>query len=168
MTDTLFQRALETHRARALGLARKLAGEDAQDLLQDACVRAWDRRATYDDRYPFWPWFARIICTRHVHNIRLSATMKRGPSPLSLSEVTYDAPDAAETPYDTAVASDLLRQVEEALEGMLPKHRDVFLRTLRSQTGPEIASALNITQSNVRCALFYTRRKLQRILTANE
>lgn len=54
-TDAAFTRFVETHSRRLLHLARLLAGEDAEDLLQGALLRSYPRwrRIEHDDPFGY-------------------------------------------------------------------------------------------------------------------
>ena len=58
-----FEALFEKVRGNAFHAARSLVGsyEDAQDLTQEAFVKAYKARESYDPSQPFLPWFHRIL-----------------------------------------------------------------------------------------------------------
>src|SRR4051812_47937738 len=92
--DTLVRR----HLARATAIARRLLGniDDAEDLVQEAFMRALDRIGTFDATRAFAPWFYRLLINTGL-NARKARSRRaaepergdvpaRGASPLELTE----------------------------------------------------------------------------------
>jgi RNA polymerase sigma-70 factor (ECF subfamily) len=60
---TAYDVLVRRHLARATMVARRLLGnmEDAEDLVQEAFIRALDRISTFDQNRAFAPWFFRLL-----------------------------------------------------------------------------------------------------------
>ena len=67
-TQQEFERLFQRSRRRAYNLAYRLTGNaaDAEDVTQDAYVRAWHNFETYDANRSFEGWLFRIITNRVI------------------------------------------------------------------------------------------------------
>lgn len=168
--DALLQPLLGRAYQVALHLTRNPA--DAEDVVQEAALRAFRGFATFEAGSNFKAWFLRIL-----HNVFLASCRKnrRAARDLSLDEMeqlsegsVYRAWRAAgfegggSDPAQTLVASLDGGQVKTALEALPLEYRTVatlyFLEDLCYQ---DIASALEIPIGTVRSRLHRARRSLQ-------
>jgi RNA polymerase sigma-70 factor, ECF subfamily len=79
--DALVQRYLP--RARALASRLMQDPDDADDLVQDAFLRALDRIATFDVERAFGPWFTRLLVNtgidqRRKQSVRRTESLRSG------------------------------------------------------------------------------------------
>ena len=123
----------------------------AEDIAQEAflkAVRAIDR---FDRRRPFGPWMHRIVVNRAIDLTRARALRR---------EVDAAAADSAEAPPDPPAAP-FSGDVLAALRELSPEHRAVVaLRFLFDYTPGEIARALDMPRGTVNSRL---RRALDRL-----
>lgn len=154
--DTLVTR----HSRRAYALAYRLLGhrEDAEDLVQDAFIRALDRIGTVEPGRAFAPWFFRLL-TNLALNRRKSRALRR----------TEDVPDAAyssePSPAERTERGEVRERFEEALLELSEKQRlIVTLFEVDGQTSAEIAAALGMSDGTVRWHIHQARRVLRAAL----
>jgi len=170
-----YRRELHVHCYRMLA-----SFEDAEDLVQETFLRAWQKRATYQGRAPFRAWLYRIatnacldFLARHERRVvELSALSPSGQDTrLSHAEWLQPYPDrllGATTPDADADALVIRRETIElaflvALQCLPPKQRAVLiLRDVLDWSAEEVASLLDSSVPSVNGALQRARSALQR------
>jgi RNA polymerase sigma-70 factor (ECF subfamily) len=128
---------------------------DAEDVAQEAAIRAWRMRSSCRTPEAPGPWL-RAITRNEAHRMgdRRSAT-----SELPAAEL----PDRSDDAQEDAI---LLRITMEQALDMLPAADRLMLR-LRYEgdlTNPAIASTLGLSVANVKVRLHRVRAKLERAL----
>lgn len=138
--------------------------DEAEDLAQDAFVRAYLSLASYDDHYRFSTWLFRI-----AHNLALNR-LKAGQRIVSLDglrdradDQAVELPDAAEgsRPDHAAERSDLARLIRSCLESLPESYRSVVaLRHIADLSYEEIALSIHLPINTVRSRLHRGRERL--------
>lgn len=163
-------------RGNAFQAARSLVGnyEDAQDLTQEAFVKAYRARSSYDPAQPFLPWFHRIL-----RNTCFSFLRKRGRlrerSIHARSSATDDSDDTweildnkAPRPSAGAEAQETSDVFAGALEKLSARDREIIvLRHYQDLSYKEIAAALSIPEGTVMSRLFHARKRLRGLLASH-
>ena len=141
----------------------RLMGErrSAEDMAQEAFIRAYQRLQTFDPARPFGPWIRRVAA-----NICLNHLAVHPPEIVSLEE-ERDEPAQAER--DNPEASLEQAQSAEAVRAALlelPAHyRAVIeLRHFQEMSYDEMAQALKLPVSDVKSHLFRARKLLAKKL----
>ncbi|MFN2464711.1 MAG: RNA polymerase sigma factor [Candidatus Dormibacteria bacterium] len=153
-----FRLLLERHQGRLFGLAHRIAGnrEDALDVLQDSCLKAWG--AIGELRGSFRSWMSTIVTRTALDRVR----SRRPASPLEDDEGLVLLPDAAPGPETTALSRQRVRMIEAALRRLSPDHRAIVLmRDLGDLSYEEIAEGLGVPLGTVRSRLARARLALQ-------
>jgi RNA polymerase sigma-70 factor (ECF subfamily) len=141
--------------------ARVLRRHDlADDVAQEAFLRAWLALATFDLARPFGPWICRIAANLAVNHVR---------SPRAREEGLLDEPSSGESagpdPLEQVLAEEADRALEQALGSLPPEQRAVLtLRVVEDLSYKEIASALDLPLGTVMSRLARGREKLARAL----
>jgi len=155
---------IDRYRVRLLALARRMLGgssEEAEDVVHEALVAAYHRRQTYRSGEVFRPWLYRITINRCVDRLRVKS---RRPSSISLDDQP-EATAASAGPLDSLLAQERERQLQQAVEGLPPKYRAIFLlRHLDDMSYEEIARATEIPLGTVKTHLFRARAQLREAL----
>ena len=163
--------ALETDRRLLWGLCYRMTGNaaDADDLVQETFVRAIEKPPRRMDE-PLRPWLIRVAV--NLSRDLLRRRRRQGyvgpwlPSPVHTDEdspASYEPPAPSE---DTPVARyDLKESISFAfllaLEALTPSQRAVLLlRDVFDYSTNETATALDMTQANVKVVLLRARRKM--------
>jgi RNA polymerase sigma-70 factor, ECF subfamily len=161
-----FERLVERHRAVVHRVAARIAGEaDAEDVAQDAFLRAFHRLARFRGESPFRAWLLRI-----VHNAALDALARRRSAPLDEGEDESERPQpgAGRTPAEQLEISERRDRLAAKLRLMQPAHRAVLvLRDLEGLSYEEIAEVTDSPLGSVKGRLHRARRELIEILRAN-
>ena len=145
------------HMRRAFAIAYRILEqrEDAEDVVQDAFVRALERIDQLDRSRPFRPWFLRIVVNQALNFRRARGIRATGP-----------LPDAAAAhnplPDRDAENADLRTRLGAAL-GMLPeKQRTIVqLADLDGLSSVEIGRIMDIADGTVRWHLHEARKALR-------
>lgn len=147
------------HRRSALALARRLmdSPDDAEDMVQEALLRAWTRLGELREPDRFAPWLMAVVRSTCVESIRTGAlrrTLALG-IPISFEPLPT-------TPEEEAVRAETVRKAR-SLIGELPEPYRTTARRyyLEGLTGPEIAARLEIAVGTVRARLHRARRMME-------
>lgn len=159
----LVERYMERAYYTALGLVS--SHDDALDLSQEAFARAFRARASIDAERPFFPWLYQIIRRLCFNHTRDRATRRRKLERAGswLADTTMGrAPAGPERDLERA---ELRRRVEEAIERLSPREREVLvLREFEGLRYAEIAELVDIPIGTVMSRLYAARRALAREL----
>jgi RNA polymerase sigma-70 factor (ECF subfamily) len=162
-----FDAAVLPHVRSAYNLARWLtrSDADAEDVVQEAALRAWRFFGGFRGENPR-AWFLTII--RRTAMTWLSrGRPERDADPFD--EEIHGAEDAVPDPERVAIGAADARRVRRALEGLPPRLREVVV--LREQEGlsyREIAAVAEIPIGTVMSRLARARERLMRELGAPE
>ena len=126
---------------------------DAADAVQDALLKAWEKRHTLRQPQFFGSWLTRILINRCKQMLR-----QRKPQYPLQEQHAVSQEDAVE---DLALAS--------ALEQLDPKYRiPLLLFHLEGFSVKEIAGIMRLPQNTVKSRLARARQKLNDLLTQQE
>jgi RNA polymerase sigma-70 factor (ECF subfamily) len=145
---------------RARGIARRLLqdAEDADDLVQDAFLRALEKIGSFDPARPFGPWFFRILVNAAHDVFRRRSARATEPE---RADIIAPGP----TPDQQAEGAEIRRRFDEALAELPPRQRlIVWFFEVDGMGTDEIAEALGIGQVTVRWHLHQGRRALRQAL----
>ncbi len=131
-------------------------GGEADDLAQEALVRAWRSIATYDDRWAFSTWLftiARHACLNHVRATR----RRRVRETVSATEAAT-SPD----PCESAITEERFGRLWDVAATTLSERQftAVWLRYVEAKSLAEIGTVLAMAESSVKVSLFRARRRL--------
>jgi len=129
---------------------------EAEDLAQEAFLRAYRRLGSYDDQRPFGPWMRRVAA-----NLSLNALQSRKAA-MPLDEEFDEIPGSPlEMPESSGERRDEVERVRRALLRLPGHYRAVIeLRHYQDMSYDEIAGTLGIRPGDVRTRLFRARRLL--------
>ena len=126
----------------------------ANDVLQNASVRALVRSSTLRDRERFVPWFRSVLVNAAVDYTRRDRAYRRALSQLALESTSADGapePDAQDCTC-----------VQEALLDLKPAYAGILRKVdLEGASLDEVATTVGITRSNARVRLHRARRALR-------
>jgi RNA polymerase sigma-70 factor (ECF subfamily) len=137
----------------------RLMGEraEAEDMAQEAFLRAYERLGSYDAGRPFGPWVRRVAA-----NVCLNRLARARPA-LVAFEDEWDEPPAPprhnpEAARQEAEAGEALRA---AIQSLPPQYRAVIeLRHFQELSYEEIAAALDVPLNTAKSYLFRARKLL--------
>src|SRR6202521_3772161 len=158
------------HHQRLYRAARAILRNDgeAEDVMQDAYVRAYEHLDQFAGRAKFSTWLTRIA----VHEALARQHRRSRYHQLdSLSEREGDPMDRfaslALNPEQQASNSEIRSLLEEAVEKLPDAYRTIFiLRDLEDMSTTDAADVLEITEDNVKVRLHRARALLRKSLYA--
>ena len=145
---------------RALQLARRLLQheQDAEDLVQDACLRALERLEQHDGTRAFAPWFFRLLANLG-HNRQQSRRVRRVEL---LSDVT---PSSEGQPDAMAMRTEVRERFAVAVAALSDRQREVImLHDVEGWTTGDIGTTLELSPQTVRWHLHDARKTLRAAL----
>lgn len=157
-----YERIVKAYAARAVGAARSILRDAAlaEDVAQEAFVRAFRAIRRFKPGEPFYPWLYRIL-----KNCCLTA-LRRRPAMVSLD--TGEAPPLPAPPADPsgpAARKELRAAIEAAMATLPDAHREILhLAHFEELTYKEIAACLRIPLGTVMSRLWAARQALKRAL----
>jgi RNA polymerase sigma-70 factor (ECF subfamily) len=133
----------------------------AEDLVQSAFLRVFERIDQYDPRRPFGPWFIRVVV-----NDALKAVTRRRTESLDPAAWEPAAPDA-EGPEARLEAAETREAIWAVVEQLSPGQRAaVVLRYYADLDDAEVAQLLAVPPGTARRRLHDARQRLRRMLPA--
>jgi RNA polymerase sigma-70 factor, ECF subfamily len=140
--------------------------EDAEEVMQEALLKTYQRAASIRDPGAFRAWLYRTV--RNACLMRRRTRMDEPKHVLSLDEPLraggppLDAPDQGRSPEAVVVNRRLRERLNAALATLPASHRVVvFLREVEGLSTKETATVLGISEANVKQRLHRARMALQ-------
>ena len=168
----LFELIMRRYNQRLYRVARAILRDDAEaeDVMQDAYVRAYEHLAQFAGRSQFATWLTRIA----IHEALARAERRRRTEQLGANdwnkgtgneEVTVAA--NALNPEEQLSVSELGRALEDAILSIPEQYRLVLMmRDVEQLNTQETAAALDVTEENVKVRLHRARAMVRRNLFA--
>lgn len=151
----------------ARGILRNDA--DAEDVVQEAYVRAFTQLDRFRGDATFGTWLIRIAMNEAMGRVRSRRASVRfsadGESALTAHILSFPDASRARDP-ETAVAHDQVRDIlERAIDGLPDAFRMVFVaRVVEGLSIDDTAALLNIRPETVKTRVFRARARLRREL----
>jgi RNA polymerase sigma-70 factor (ECF subfamily) len=152
-----YDRLVRQHLRRAFAVAYRIVGnrEDAEDVVQDAFIRALRYMRTFDERLPFAPWLNRLVA-----NTALDARARRGRE--ATEPECEDAASPTISPHLALEREEVRDRFAAALAALPSRQRLILERfELEGFSTAEIAAQLGITPETVRWHLHQARHALR-------
>lgn len=142
---------------------------DAEDVVQEASIRAFRNLATFRAEAKFSTWLIRITINEARSRLRRQATVRMDSLDALPDEEGSVSPalllDWREIPSETVERNEIRKLLQDAVEGLPEIYREVFLlRDIEGLNVNETAGALNISIPSVKVRLHRARMMLQKQL----
>lgn len=149
----------------ALRLTRNADG--ARDLVQDACLKAYQRLGQLKEVEKFRPWILKIMYTtfadqRRKFSKQVDKTSLDESFVPGSRELKEERMEAVANPEDEMLRRELGGKIKEALEGLPEEYRlPVFLAYSEGLSYEEVATALDCPVGTVMSRLYRGRKLLR-------
>ena len=159
-----FELLFERHRLLVYRFAYNMVGsrDDAEDVVQEAFVRAYQNLHRYRDEAKFTTWVLRIVtnlCTDRARSGNRRTALEQQEAARGLDWMTVGN---TEDPVENLEGDRRVDALKRALKALPPHHRSVIvLRDLEGREYPEIAQVLNCTVGGAKLRVLRARRALR-------
>ena len=147
------------HMRRAFAVAYRILEhrEDAEDVVQDAFVRALERIDQLDRR-PFRPWFLRVVVNQALN-------FRRGRGVRATQQIPESTAGREMLPDRATENADLRARLTAALDALPDKQRTIVqLSDLEGLRSAEIGRIMDLADGTVRWHLHEARKALRAAL----
>lgn len=171
---TAFRTLYEAYfpRARMLALRVVRNPAEAEDIAQDAFVRAFESLHRFEANSAFYTWLYRIVMNRAIDVLRRKRNaaalewQDEGANGGTVQDMDIHPRYLNAKPYETLARKQILEIVNKTLAEMSEPLRVILsLREFHGLSYDEIAKTLDIPAGTVMSRLFHARKKLQEALS---
>ncbi|HWC65636.1 MAG TPA: RNA polymerase sigma factor, partial [Thermoanaerobaculia bacterium] len=163
----LFEILMRRYNQRVYRLARAVLRNDAEaeDVVQDAWVRAYSHLGQFAGRAAFSTWISRIALHEAWARVRRRSRFASG-----LPDAAGETPEMKQVsrdpdPEGAAVNGEVRTLLESVIEELPETYRTVFvLREIEELSTAETAASLDVTEETVKTRLHRARAVLRREL----
>jgi RNA polymerase sigma factor (sigma-70 family) len=140
--------------------------EDANDLAQEAFIKAYQALKSFKGGSSFYTWVYRIAVNKTINFLK----QRKNRIHMSLNDLDFNAendPDLValvsdKTPRRDAGLAELQEKLNAAMQKLSDHHRLVVtLHDVQGMSHEEIAAIMDCNIGTVRSRLFYARQQLQ-------
>jgi RNA polymerase sigma-70 factor (ECF subfamily) len=144
--------------------------EDANDLAQEAFIKAFQALRSFKGGSSFYTWVYRIAVNKTINFLK----QRKNKAQMSLDDLDFNAehdPDLValisdKTPRREVNLAELQEKLNEAMQKLSEPHRLVVtLHDVQGLSHEEIAKIMDCNIGTVRSRLFYARQQLQAYLS---
>ena len=135
--------------------------EDARDLSQEAFVKVYEARKSFDPTRPFYPWLYRILKNHCLNFVQRKA---KRHEPLYHEDQLERERFASNTrtPLEELEKEERIEIMRAAIEELSFEHREVIiLKNFQGYSYQEMADTLGIPIGTVMSRLYYARKMLK-------
>jgi len=167
----LFSRLIDNYKNMVYNLAYRMCNnnpQEAEDISQEAFLRAYQSLARFNPSYKFSTWLYQItlnIIRDKFKKKELNPTSLDSPVETDDSEFYPQTPDLTNNPEQIIARKEDAKAVQEAIYALPLKYREVLvLRYLQDLSYIEIANILKLPVGTVKVRLYRAREQLRKIL----
>ncbi len=162
---SLFEILIRRYNQRLYRVARSIVRneDEAEDIMQDAYVRAFDKLHQFQGRSEFSTWLTRIAVYEALARRREGhrwVSLESGEDQGGLDLESFSTP--VRSPEDQAGDRELLSFLTEAVDALPESHRAVvMLRAVEGMSTADTSYCLGISSENVRVRMHRARSQLK-------
>jgi RNA polymerase sigma-70 factor, ECF subfamily len=159
-----FEELVRRHADRLYAIVLRFVadGGEAQDVTQEAFLRAWRSIRSFEGRSKFFTWLYRI----GINEAKRRAARRPDVTVVSLDdEPIPEAPDWSQAPETRLRQADLRRLIEAAIRALPIEYRaPVILRDVEGLTTQEAAEVMELGEAAFKSRLHRARLAVRRAL----
>ena len=152
----LYEIIMRRYNQRLYRVARAILREDgeAEDVMQDAYVRAYENLSQFAGRAPFSAWLTRIAVHEALHRAQKRGRLDQWDDAVMESSPAVNMETSNPNPEQVTTRAELRELLEEAILELPQQYRAVLmLRDVEELSTSETADALGLTEENVKVRL---------------
>ncbi|MFN7131125.1 MAG: RNA polymerase sigma factor [Myxococcales bacterium] len=171
---TAYRLLVERYQRKAYAIAYGMVKdkEEAMDIAQEAFVKVYKYIEHFKGDSSFYTWLYRIVTNLCVDHLRKASTQGRDKGEFDEGIARDEGATAGilssrlgTNAEKSALRAELAQKLEEALQEIPPKHREILLlREIDGLSYEELAQTLKIPKGTVMSRLFHARAKVQKLL----
>jgi RNA polymerase sigma-70 factor, ECF subfamily len=169
---TAFSELVRRYEGKIFRLAQHVTGnrEDAEDVLQETFLKAYEHLDQFQGNSKFYTWIVRIAVNQALMKLR----RRKSDKSVSLDETIDTGEDTVvrevaawdEDPEERYTREELGQILDDAVKSLDPPYRSVFvLRDVNELSTEETAEALGLSVPAVKSRLLRARLQLREKLT---
>jgi RNA polymerase sigma-70 factor (ECF subfamily) len=163
-----FAHLVRAYQGRLFGLVLMMVRQPAgaEEVTQDAFVRAYTHLDHYDEHRPFYPWLASIAVRLAQNWLRQHGrTIRREGTPIDHAE----EPETSDAALSTLLANERNGRLWREVAALSSGERTAVLLYYRDEMAVgDIARAIGVTTGTIKTLLFRARRHLRERLQATQ
>ena len=167
-----FEELVNRYEKKIYRLGMNITGnrEDAEDVLQDAFLKAFEHLPDFREDSRFYTWIVRIAVNEALMKLRKRRSSREVPMDDSEDDngevLVREVADWKPNPEQQLAQSELERILQDAVNSLSPGFRTVFyLRDVEGLSTEETAEVLNLSVGAVKARLFRARLRLREELS---
>ena len=163
-----FESLLNKYRNLVYHVMIKMVGisQEAEDLTQEAFIKAFNALATFNEEFAFSTWLMKIAtnnCIDYLRKKKLKVFSINEPIQYKDEELQYEIPDQEMTPDRKMLAEERSKFINSAIQSLPPRYRHVILlRHKEEKSYEEIAEILSLPLGTVKARIFRAREMLNK------
>jgi RNA polymerase sigma-70 factor (ECF subfamily) len=161
---------VKRHSRMLFRLAFRMTGNeaDADDVVQEAFLRAYQSLAAFESRADFGTWVYRIAVRCALDRLAKQRTdeSRRVSEETDPEQDAVQVADSKPDPERLAMSAEISALQEVAMRGLTPMERTAFvMRHYEERTTEEIAAAMNVTPNTAKQSVYRAVQKVRHRLT---
>jgi len=166
----IFSRLIDYYKNMVYNLAYRMSNNphEAEDISQEAFLRAYQSLARFNPSYKFSTWLYQItlnIIRDKFKRKEVGYVSLDTPVETDDSEFFPQPADFTNNPEQIITQKENIQAIQQAIRSLPLKHREVIvLRHLQDLSYIEIANILKLPQGTVKIRLYRAREQLRKIL----
>jgi len=166
----MFSRLIDSYKNMVYNLAYRMSNnsQEAEDISQEAFLRAYQSLSHFNPSYKFSTWLYQItlnIIRDRFKKKELNYVSLDAPVETDDSEFYSQPADLTNNPEEIVTQKENIQAIQKAIYSLPLKYREiVVLRHLQDLSYIEIANILKLPTGTVKVRLYRAREQLRKIL----
>jgi RNA polymerase sigma-70 factor (ECF subfamily) len=164
----LYEVLMRRYNQRLFRIARAILRNDdeAEDVMQDAYVRAYASLHQFAGRAQFSTWLTKIAVNEATNRLRQRKRLEKVPVGPDREQHSMEAVKSSDSdPEEQTLRNEAAFFLEQAVDALPEMYRSVFvLRDIENMSTNETASCLDLTEEAVKVRLLRARQTLRKEL----
>jgi RNA polymerase sigma-70 factor (ECF subfamily) len=166
----LYEVVMRRYNTRLYRVARSILKNDgeAEDVMQDAYVRAFQHLGQFAGRAKFSTWLTRIAVHEALARVHKARRFEDWDDMNENQQNEIGATPQRSNPESETASVEMSKILEQAIENLPEQYRAVvMMRDVEDMTTAETAECLSLTEDNVKIRLHRAHGMLRKALYAN-